>query len=67
MAKELDVFVDCVLESHEGLCAFTTLPRPKGQSFCDMEIFYTPEFETEIDEVIAQIEQVSGKEMVRLA
>lgn len=45
MRKEDSAFVYAVLESYEGLMAYSTLPFPKGASWRDMVLMVPPQLE----------------------
>ena len=66
MPKEMGVWLDSILESHEGLCSFSISPRPKGQPFCDMELQFSPEVVAELEAVLDQIQKSYGEKLTRL-
>ena len=55
MKKEDSAFVYFVFESHEGICSYSTLPFEKADPHRDMVLRITPDFETEVQEVLNQL------------
>ena len=55
MRKEDSVFVYFILESHEGICSYSTLPLEPGARHLDMLLRIPPDFEKEVQEVLDQL------------
>jgi hypothetical protein len=53
--KEDSVFVYFILESHEGLTSYSTLDYPVGALYRDLELRMSPDFVTEVDEVLQSL------------
>ena len=66
MKKEQAVFVDSILESHEGLCSFSVFPRKIGQSTVDMVLLFSPSQEAELDRVLQNLQVVLGETLIRV-
>jgi hypothetical protein len=50
--KEDSAFVYCVLESHEGIAAYSTLDFKPGDPHRDLMVFIPPDFEHEAELVL---------------
>lgn len=48
-------FVYCILESHEGIASYSTLPHVPGDRHRDLELRIPPGFEQEVEEVLSDL------------
>lgn len=55
--KNESAFLYFILEAHEGLCFYSTLPSSLGQSYRDVHIQSSVHFIEEIDQVINKLSQ----------
>ena len=53
--KEDSAFVYNVLESYEGIAAYSTLAHRQGDLHRDLELFIPPDFMTEVDRVLVRL------------
>lgn len=53
--KEDSAFVYCILESHEGIASYSTLPHQEGDAFRDLELTIPEPFREEVDRVLRQL------------
>jgi len=51
--KEDSAFVYFILESHEGIVSYSTLPFQQGDSHRDLELRIPPDFVEDVDEILA--------------
>ncbi|MGK5084312.1 DUF4911 domain-containing protein [Bdellovibrionota bacterium FG-1] len=55
LKREDSVWVYAILEGHEGVCNYSTLPFEKGAGYLDMSLSYTPEFEGQLEDILRQM------------
>ncbi len=55
--KEEAYFIYFTLESHEGLCSFSTLPAENGQSFRLLEICYSLSLEKQMKHLLSTLQK----------
>lgn len=55
VAKEESVFLYNILESHEGIVAYSTLPHRAGDLHRDLELYIPPDFEAETDALLRNL------------
>lgn len=61
--KEDSAFIYFLLESYEGMTAYSTLPHQVGDTHRDLELSYTVDFESEVDKFLTEMgEMVHGLE-----
>ena len=53
--REDSAFVYNILESHEGITAYSTLPHQTGELHRDLELFIPPDFLEEVKEVLKSL------------
>jgi hypothetical protein len=53
--KEDSAFVYCILESHEGIASYSTLPHHEGDAFRDLELTIPECFRQEVDRVLQEL------------
>ena len=53
--KEDSAFIYAILESHEGICSYSTLTSPAGSLYRDLELQIPTGFKAEVDHVLAQL------------
>lgn len=53
--KEDSAFVYFILESHEGITSYSTLPFQQGDSFRDLELRIPPDFIIEVEELLKSL------------
>lgn len=53
LRKEDTAFVYFILESHEGLVSYSTLPHEVGSPFRDLELRIPPDFVREVEEILS--------------
>ncbi len=53
--KEDSVFVYWILESHEGVVSYSTLPHVQGEAFRDLELRYTASQKEELGRVLESL------------
>ena len=54
--KEDSAYVYCILEGHEGVAAYSTLPHQEGDLHRDLELSVPDDFLTEAEALIKQLE-----------
>jgi hypothetical protein len=55
MRRADSAFVYFILEAHEGICSYSTLPFEKGATHLDMVLRITPDFVDEVGEVLKKL------------
>ena len=50
--KDQAAFVYFILESHEGLCFYSTLDHEKGQLYRDIDIKGSTDFQADVDHIL---------------
>jgi hypothetical protein len=55
MKTEDSALVYFILESHEGICSYSTLPFKPGDASRDMILRIPPGFETEVERALAPL------------
>ena len=53
--KEDSAFVYFILESHEGITSYSTLPFNTGDAHRDLELSIPPDFLEEVEEVLKSL------------
>ena len=53
--KEDSAFVYFILESHEGICSYSTLDFKPGDAFRDLELRIPPDMIQEVEEVLKSL------------
>ena len=53
--KEDSAFVYFILESHEGICSYSTLAFKTGDAYRDLELRIPPDMIQEVDEVLKSL------------
>ena len=53
--KEDSAFVYFILESHEGICSYSTLHFKTGDAYRDLELRIPPDMIQEVDEVLKSL------------
>ena len=54
-AKGDSAFVYFILESHEGVTAYSTLPNQVGDPHRDLELCFAPEFADEVERILESL------------
>ena len=63
--KDQAAFVYFILESHEGLCFYSTLSSSLGTHYRDIEINYTFKLEKELSYVINQLSKKASIQFIK--
>jgi hypothetical protein len=53
--KEDSAFLYHLLEAHEGLAAYTTLPHRPHDAFRDLELLVTDDFRADLEDFLAEL------------
>lgn len=53
--KEDSAFIYAILESHEGICSYSTLTAPNGALYRDLELQIPEGFKEEVGVVLGQL------------
>lgn len=53
--REDSAFIYNILESHEGITAYSTLPHRQGDLSRDLELYIPPDFLGEVEEVLKRL------------
>lgn len=53
--KEESAFVYFILESHEGVTSYSTLPHREGDPHRDLELTFSATFASEVDEILKDL------------
>lgn len=53
--KEDSAFVYFILESHEGLASYSTLPHQPGDAYRDLELRIPPDFVAEVEGLLQRL------------
>jgi hypothetical protein len=53
--KEDSAYVYFILESHEGITSYSTLPHHVGDLHRDLELTFSSDFASEVDEILEDL------------
>jgi hypothetical protein len=62
--KSDSAYVYHLLEAHEGLTAYSTLPHNRGEQERGMELIFAPEAEKDVLSLIAELQKMMWVEVV---
>ncbi len=55
--KEDSAFLYHILEAHEGLVSYSTLPFERHDAVRDLELLVTVEFQSDLEQVLAELSE----------
>jgi len=66
VSKQDSAYVYFILESYEGICAYSTLNHENGDQTRDLELRYTSGFKNNVAEVLEALQDEVGLEILKM-